>query len=427
MAVTLLDGTDTSATTEALNAGSLDVILAPASLRLMGHHRHIRLVAPLFTEALHLVVKADIAERAKLSLAALEEIRLGPHDSATAQLATAVLQFAGATPRESGGTLTLDDAALVTLLDRKDSALLPEALFVLQIVPSRLVARLVREHNYRLIPLQFAEAFRLQPLIAAQADAAAKDFISRHNIAETTIPAYTYRTDPPVPAAPMPTLGTRLLLLANERVADDTVELMLETIYSSHFAGLGHPALDSADMARPSHIPLHAGALAYVARDKPYISDDRVDVLSNALSIVGALGGSLLFLWQWRRQRTQGKRKRPLGTYMRQLANLERRTSELELSASLRLEPLAELQREILQLKSEVLEHVTAGDLDHAALPVLLTPLNGARDHVGNLLLHVRENIEEAAETQGRPAQALWAEAIDAGEAAGATQPSEEK
>lgn len=315
--VTLVDVTDSKDITDALDAGSLDVLLAPASLRIMGHHRHIRQVAPLFMEALHLVVKADIAERVEQNLTALEAVRLGPPDSGTAQLATAVLRFAGITPRADDPSVTLDDAALVTLLDRKDPTLLPSALFILQVVPSRLVAQLVRELDYRIIPLRFADAFRLQPLIAAQVNAAARDSITRHDITETIIPAYTYRTDPAVPAAPMPTLGTRLLLLANQRVPDDTVELMLDTIYGSHFAGLSHPPLNSADLARPSHIPPHPGALAYVARDKPYISDDRVDVLSNALSIVGALGGSLLFLWQWRRQRAQAEREELFGTYMR--------------------------------------------------------------------------------------------------------------
>lgn len=86
----------------------------------------------------------------------------------------------------------------------------------------------------------------------------------------------TYRTEPPVPTAPLPTLGTRLLLLANDGVPTDTIELIVKTIYGSRYAGLSNPPLDSADLERPTHIPLHAGTLAYVARDKPFISDDRV-------------------------------------------------------------------------------------------------------------------------------------------------------
>ena len=39
--------------------------------------------------------------------------------------------------------------------------------------------------------------------------------------------------------------------------------------------------------------------------------------------------------------------------------------------------------------------------------------VNGARKQVGDLILHVRDNLEEQAEAEGRTAQALWAEAIE--------------
>jgi len=85
----------------------------------------------------------------------------------------------------------------------------------------------------------------------------------------------------------------------------------------------------------------------------------------------------------------------------------------LELSATLELELLVGLHRELLQLKSDALERFAEGDLgSQATLADLLTPLNAARDHVAELILHVRDNLEERAETEGRTAQALWAEAI---------------
>jgi hypothetical protein len=42
----------------------------------------------------------------------------------------------------------------------------------------------------------------------------------------------------------------------------------------------------------------------------------------------------------------------------------------------------------------------------------LLNPVNAARDHIGDLILHVRDNLEEQADEQGRSAQAVWAEAM---------------
>src|SRR5262249_907874 len=135
---------------------------------------------------------------------------------------------------------------------------------------------------------------------------------------------------------------------------------------------------------------------------------------------LGALVGGGLFLWQWWRQRTRAERDRTFGTYMLRVAEVERRIAALELAATLELEPLAELQRELLELKSEALERFAAGDLgDQAVLSDLLSPINSARDHIGGLILHIRDNLEERADAEGRTATALWTEAIEKPEAGG--------
>ena len=56
------------------------------------------------------------------------------------------------------------------------------------------------------------------------------------------------------------------------------------------------------------------------------------------------------------------------------------------------------LQRDLLQLQSEALERFAAAGLGNpATLSDLLAPVNAARNHVGDLLLHLREDIEEIA------------------------------
>jgi hypothetical protein len=45
-----------------------------------------------------------------------------------------------------------------------------------------------------------------------------------------------------------------------------------------------------------------------------------------------------------------------------------------------------------------------------SALFDLLTPINTARDHIGELLLHVRDNLEERAEVEGRTSEDIWVE-----------------
>jgi len=98
---------------------------------------------------------------------------------------------------------------------------------------------------------------------------------------------------------------------------------------------------------------------------------------------------------------------------MRKVAGVERRAAELELAATLKLDPLIDLQRELLTLKAEALDRFAAGDIGgQAALADLLAPMNTARDHIGELILHVREGIEGEAEAEGKTPQALWAEAM---------------
>jgi hypothetical protein len=97
-----------------------------------------------------------------------------------------------------------------------------------------------------------------------------------------------------------------------------------------------------------------------------------------------------------------------------EIAAIERRIAELELSAELELDSLVELQRALLQLKSDALARFSAGELgDQARLSDLLSPLNSARDHVGDLLLHVRDNLETQALNEGRTAESVWEEAIE--------------
>jgi signal transduction histidine kinase len=122
----------------------------------------------------------------------------------------------------------------------------------------------------------------------------------------------------------------------------------------------------------------------------------------------------VLFLWQWRRRRDAAAHDEAFGAYLLRVVDVERRGAGLELADTLDLEALAALQREVLELKQEALERFAAGDLgDQAALSDLLTPLNAARDHVADLMLHVRGTLESRAKTEGRSAGALWAEAID--------------
>jgi hypothetical protein len=143
------------------------------------------------------------------------------------------------------------------------------------------------------------------------------------------------------------------------------------------------------------------------------ITPDSVDELSNTLSVLGALVGGSIFLWSALQQRRRARTDALFGAYILRVAEVERKALEIELTAGLEIEPLISLRRELLQLQSEALGRFSAGELGgQETFSNLLAAVNASRDHVGELLLHARENIEESAESQGRTPGALWQEAV---------------
>ncbi len=414
---TLVDEHDTGAELEGLRRGTVDLALVSALQRPADGDPKVRLVTPLHVEALHLLVKSELADRVSDGLGGLrgQEVDLGPSGSA-ADLAADVLEFAGIDVAAAGGVVErrLDVAEVEALADRGARDALPAAVFHLATMPSLLAEKLVQKAGYVLVPLPFAEAFRLQAVLAA--DQPVGKVSDRHLVAETTIPPFLYQTRPAVPAAPLPTLGVRLVLLASDRVSIPTIEHVLEAIFDTRFARVLHPALDPSLLAAMPRGELHRGTLAYLARSEPAITGEEVGNLSNSLSALGALIGGAAFLYQGWRRRQRASRDALVAQHLRRVAEIERRIVEIELGASLDLDTLIEVQRSLLRLKSDALDHLTSGAIDDPAqLSSLLDPIDAARDHVGDLLLHVRSDVEGRARREGRAASAVWNEAAAEG------------
>ena len=100
-------------------------------------------------------------------------------------------------------------------------------MFTVSGLPSPVARSLVTRMDFRLVPLRFGEAFALDAMRAT--DSISGDYpaeihrIDRLHVHNTTIPAYTYELTPPVPAEPTVTFGTRLLLVANEKVETQAI------------------------------------------------------------------------------------------------------------------------------------------------------------------------------------------------------------
>lgn len=410
---------------DAVRAREVDFAMVSSALELHRLYPELREVTPLFVEALHLLVKQELAgsfQDGKLEGLHGLRVDLGPPRSASALLSEDVLNFARIRCASEPGPTACrrEQFELMTLLERVGNGereTLPDAIFHLGSVPSKIASELIEKHDYALVSLPFANAFRLAGMISDDTRDRSDDMIERRSTIEYILPPFLYGTSPPIPAQPLATVGARLVLVAHRDLPPKLVEAVVETVLATRFARVPDPPLTRALLKRPPQLPLHAGSIAYLAREHPIFAASDVDRLANGLSVLGALVGAGLFAWQAWRQRARSARDAIFTGYQLEVAAIEKRIAELELAAQLELEPLVEMQRALLKLKSDALARFSAGELgDQASVSDLLTPLNSARDHVGSLLLHVRENLESQARRQGRSAESVWDEAIEGSE-----------
>jgi TRAP-type uncharacterized transport system substrate-binding protein len=233
-------GAGSEDTLDGVNAGKVDLALVQGGLHVDGRP-NVRQVATLNIEPLHFLVKKELLERVSTNFAALEgkTVNLGTIGSGTNSLATEALAFAGLHPQNLGGkggflAMNLSNAEL---LAEKDRARLPDAILLVSSLPSEMTKHLVCERDYRLVPMSFGEAFSLDGLRAddGHAPAAEGSRIVRGRVQAVVIPAFTYQVEPPVPATALPTLGTRLLLVAHKDVNAGAVQRLVDAVYSTEF------------------------------------------------------------------------------------------------------------------------------------------------------------------------------------------------
>jgi TRAP-type uncharacterized transport system substrate-binding protein len=278
-----------------VNRRQLDLALIQGGLSARGLD-NVRQVAAFYTEPLHLLVKKDLEPAVTKDLAAVKgkRINLSQHGSGTYLLSRAVLEFAGLKVSDDGAhwdyiPTTLGKNELVIRCEKLLAACpgqrpglvkqLPDAIFLVESMPSDVAQVLVRAADYRLVALSFAEAFSL-----AEVDDAgvATTQLEPGFIKPIQIPPYLYQVTPAVPARGCHTLGTSLLLVAHKDVSEDAVYQMVKTIYESHFAILTHPRPLSA--TSPEY-PFHPGAVAYRDRDQPLVPKELLDVLAKLITL----------------------------------------------------------------------------------------------------------------------------------------------
>jgi hypothetical protein len=349
---------------------------------------------------MHLAVKKELAAEVSKNLLALRgrTIDVGETGSGTRSLALAIMDFVGLKSRDQdpkNGYIPLD-MDRQQLFAEKDTSRMPDAVFLVSTLPSFTTRYLTTKHDYRLVPLPFAEALALGSLEELRDDvrkARGSEQIVLGRVQSTMIPAYTYSIEPPVPDKPLPTLGTRLILVAHKDVPARAAYRLVEEVYSSEFGQIVHPPLDARLMELPPEFPWHDGALLWQKRNAPVLSGAVMDSAQKGFAIFAAAASGLFVLWQWRKMQHGAKHAGGLKDYIAQVTRIEKRAIGTDGGSPPELGELIALKDRLHRLKTEALEALTEAEqlADKDLLFGFLLQANDVRDNLSRRILRHEE------------------------------------
>ena len=207
-----------------------------------------------------------------------------------------------------------------------------------------------------------------------------------------------------MPPESIPTLGTRLLLVARRDVASAT-----RSAASSESSTTPRSPRPSDRRSTPScwnsrrNCPGTTVRPSIVRRSSPLIAGDAIDLLEKEVSILGVVLGGVFCLVQWLRRRYRWRRERGFEAYILQVADVERRALAVSRAPTLDLPALLQLQEDLTRIKGEALRRFADGELDGEELMSgFLAHVSDARDFLMRLILHQRELLEKQARLEGR-------------------------
>ena len=338
-----------------VNSGTIDLALVGGGLAVNGRE-NVREIMPLYVEPLHLLLRpgaiaysdpnAILASELRNQTISLDLVGTGTH--------TLVAPPAGLLGQLGIG---IDDfievpKSLDELADPKmDCGGLPAAIFVLGPLPHPGAANLISHCDYHLQPLPFAEALH----------------ITHIHIFSASVPAATYRLDPPEPASALPTIGTQLLLVANKDVPDSVIQKLLAAVLETSFSHLYDPPLDIGQLSLVPEFPQHPGVEAYITSRQPVTleglttASKLIAVVTSAIPITLVL---LRALTQWR-QRDQISSLRHL---IAEVSLIERDARKLEWEPDSQIEATSALRTQLVRLRTTAMHRSSANQLQNLEL-----------------------------------------------------------
>lgn len=387
----LVDSAGTEEILQLIDASEIDVGLVSGGF-VGQNHPHVRQLATIGTEPLHLLVKSDLVTHMPCDLAVLKNrrVNVGTPGSGACALANEVLDFCGLRPKDAQGhgdyfQLCLSPDELVERARAiksapaaqagKLAAELPDAVFVLNPLPSRVVKELVSAAEYDILPLPFCQSFRINSLQHLSGEG---QRIDRRHVTSSIIPASTYRAINSVPAGDCETIGVPLMVVARADLSPTAVKRLITTLYESPFAA-EMPPVDL--LTSSTEYPLHAAVAGFLQRRKPVAMRDLADAMQNLLSAFGAFSaGVLAVIGYYRRRKTKSAL-----VYASEIGQIERLswdpTNEgKSLPSSHEQQRVTHLEEQLAQLKQRIINDYAVGQFTgEAAFANLMTLISDTR------------------------------------------------
>ncbi|MGF1573505.1 MAG: TAXI family TRAP transporter solute-binding subunit [Sumerlaeia bacterium] len=343
---------------EKVASGELDLAFVQGGLPAP---ESVQQVALIYPEPLHILVRPEILGQGINGLKG-KRLNLSTEGSGTRLLAKQVLEFAEITPKD----YTATDFTYEALLELPEEEL-PDALFMVQSLPSKTVGQLVRNKGYKLLPIPFGESLRFRDIA----------------ILETTIPEQLYSVSLNVPSDDLPAVGAYLTLIARDDVDAQEIFRLLQVVFDHEFARKAKiPNLREDHLETYSPYSLHAGARLYLNRNEPFLRSDFIEGIENARSFLFSLVVALFLLRTWIVQ----QRSHSFEPFLEQITKIERELLESETEGQLTITRLKELRKELSLVKSDVVDRYVEGKLKGTEMMNgFLAHVNDVRDYLHSL------------------------------------------
>jgi TRAP-type uncharacterized transport system substrate-binding protein len=180
-----------------------------------------------------------------------------------------------------------------------------------QFLRSDLIERMLRNGQYRLVPIRDHQA-----LAALLPGAIA-----------SSIPAGLYGPARRIPTEPVPTIAVRQLLVARADVPGRVVRDVLDVLYSPRFQREIQYALTEESGREVAGLPLHPAASLFYHRNDA-VTADRLGRLSFVASAAAGLFAAVQFVARYRRGDRRRQRRRRLADELSRLDAIRRRIDD---------------------------------------------------------------------------------------------------